>query len=138
MVAFGVCVVAVTGALQAWREVGTLDSLQRSDYGHVLLAKLAAVAGLLVVAELSRRVVRRLTRRGVGSGVGSLEGGRGGGVGSVEGGCDVELRRLRGQVAAEVALGALVLLLTSVLVGTPPPRTDAPPSVPGLISSAPR
>ena len=114
-------VVAVTGAFQAWREVGTLDSLQRSDYGHVLLAKLAAVAGLLVVADLSRRAVRRL-------------GGRGG----VEPGHGAQLRRLRGRVLAEVAVGAVILVLTSVLVGTPPPRADVPPAAPGLIPSASR
>ncbi len=91
-----VSVLVVTGTFQAWREVATLDALRRSDYGHLLLAKLAVVALLLLVADQARRLVGR------------------------------RLRWLRRLVLTELAGGAIVLVLTSVLVGTPPPRASSP------------
>ena len=60
-VAFG-CVVAlvVTGVVQAWRILpGGLSDLTSTDYGRILLVKVAFVAGLVALGWGSRRLLRR-------------------------------------------------------------------------------
>ena len=60
-VAFG-CVVAlvVTGVAQAWRILpGGLSDLTSTDYGRILLVKVAFVAGLVALGWGSRRLLRR-------------------------------------------------------------------------------
>jgi copper transport protein len=59
------CIVAivVSGSFQAWRQVGSLHALTTTDYGRLLLVKLAGVALILVGAKLSRDVVDRRLRR---------------------------------------------------------------------------
>jgi copper transport protein len=58
------CVVAliVTGAYQAWRQVGSLDALRDTDYGRLLVAKLVVFAVLVAAAAFSRDVVNRRYR----------------------------------------------------------------------------
>lgn len=58
-----VIVIVVSGAFQAVRQVGTLNALTSTDYGRLLLAKLVAFAGLVVVAAFSRDIVNRHYRR---------------------------------------------------------------------------
>ena len=55
------CVVtlAVTGALQAWREVGALDAITTTRYGQLVLLKVALFVGVLGLGYLARRAVRR-------------------------------------------------------------------------------
>ncbi len=60
-VAFG-CVVAlvVAGVVQAWRILpGGLSDLTSTDYGRILLVKVAFVAGLVALGWGSRRLLRR-------------------------------------------------------------------------------
>ena len=93
----------VSGAYQAWRQVGSIDALKSTDYGKLLIAKLVAFAALIVAAAFSREVVNRRFRGlplddapipaadpvlvGVGASTGTGGGGSGGGGGGeVEGG----------------------------------------------------
>ncbi|MGP4114208.1 copper resistance CopC/CopD family protein [Streptomyces sp. 4N509B] len=55
-----VVTLAVTGLYQSWRQVRTLDALTDTDYGRLLLVKVALVAAILAVASLSRRFTARL------------------------------------------------------------------------------
>ncbi len=60
-----VVVMAVTGTYAAWRGVGSLRALVHTEYGLLVLAKVALFVGLLAVGNLSRRVVQRKLGRGV-------------------------------------------------------------------------
>jgi copper transport protein len=89
---------ATTGVITAWTHLKRLDALWTTAYGQVLLAKLAVVA---VVFGLGAWNWRR-----VGPALGK------------EGGA----RKIRGTAAGELALAAVVLVLTGVLVTTPSPK----------------
>lgn len=89
--------IGVTGVYAAWIHVGFSAALWESSYGRVLLLKLAILAMALAIGAYNWRVVRpRL-------------------------GSDGATRILRTSVIAELSVGALVLLVTAVLVATPPP-----------------
>ncbi|MBE3014042.1 copper resistance protein CopC/CopD [Microbispora sp. NEAU-D428] len=102
-------VIAVTGLYLSWRQVGTWGALGGTDFGRLLLGKLAAVLGVLALASGARRFVQRRDRlpRGPGAAV----------------------RRLRRSVAGEVVLGVVVVSITAVLVDTAPARTSYAPPV---------
>jgi copper transport protein len=137
------CVVTLigTGGFQVWRIVGGLDALRDEEYGRILVVKLVVFAVMLVVASFSREIVARVFARGsaVDGGAVELPVVRGGAVdvgdrpaadpGPTGGLTDAEraseLRRLRGSVWAEVALGALVLVVTALLVNAVPPAGGA-------------
>jgi copper transport protein len=98
-----VLVLVATGSYQAWRQLGTWDAWLSTGYGRLLLVKVIVFAILLSVAALSRRwVARRRT---------------------------ADTSGLRRSVVAEAALGAVVLVLTALLVESEPGRTAtaAPP-----------
>jgi putative copper export protein len=87
----------VTGVVAAILHLGSIGALWGSRYGLVLLTKLAVIALLLVVAFINWRVLRpRL-------------------------GTDGATRRIRGSAVAELTLAVVVLVVTAVLVATPPP-----------------
>ena len=88
-----VAALVVTGAFQAWRQVPTPQDLIGTDYGRLLLAKLALVALMLAFADRARRWLRPTTTPW-----------------------------LRRSVATELALGLVVLTLTGLLVSRPPAR----------------
>ncbi|WUW92804.1 copper resistance protein CopC [Streptomyces sp. NBC_01451] len=50
-----VAVLTVTGVYQAWRGLGSWDAITGTSYGRILIAKMCAVALLLVAAGFSRR-----------------------------------------------------------------------------------
>ncbi|MFJ7775119.1 copper resistance CopC/CopD family protein [Streptomyces yangpuensis] len=56
-----VVVLAVTGVYQAWRQTGSWSALTGTEYGRLLLLKVALVAVLLGVAYMSRKWTARLT-----------------------------------------------------------------------------
>ena len=121
-----VCALALTGAYQAWREVGSQNALTGTAYGRVLLAKLALVAALLALGNLGRVWVRRhLTRPVVYAHAEAVQ---------VQTPADglraADVRRLRRSVTGEVVLAGLVLGITAALVAIPPGRTasDRAPS----------
>ncbi|MDQ1721236.1 MAG: copper transport protein, partial [Pseudonocardiales bacterium] len=54
-----IATLAVTGTLQAWREVGALDALTSTRYGQLVLAKVVLFGGVLGLGYLARLVVLR-------------------------------------------------------------------------------
>jgi copper transport protein len=117
-VAFGaVAVLAVTGAYQAWRGVGTLEALTSTTYGRLVLLKIALFGALLLLGNLSRLAVQRRYVRTVAYAL-------------TPDALDVEpmpaqdlpaeVTRLRRSVVAEVGLAVAVLAATAVLVAEPP------------------
>ncbi|MFD5912649.1 copper resistance protein CopC [Streptomyces massasporeus] len=152
-----VTVLAVTGAYQSWRGLGSLSALTGTSYGRLLLAKLAGVCVLLLVAGYSRRWTALIAAPAVparaavpapvpqpvgapaegheaAEGPGTGEAGPasgepeppGGPVKPGAGSCDPGIRRrLRRSVLVEVAVAAVVLMITTVLTGTLPSRAQA-------------
>jgi copper transport protein len=94
-----------TGIYQSWQLVGGVAALVGTSYGRVLLLKLGVVALLLVPAAFNRFVLKpRLRTRSAGAG---------------------EARRFGRLVAAESALGLVVVALAAWLTGIPPARGEA-------------
>ena len=110
-----VAVVALTGTVQGWWQVRTLDALADSTYGRLLITKLALVAGILVLAWFSRAWVRSRAQAPVPALVAA-------GPGAMTASTP-EIRRLRRSVAGEVVIAIAVLAVTAVLVNTVPART---------------
>jgi copper transport protein len=121
-VAFTAMVIIVaTGMVQSWRQLGSLQALEQTTYGRLLVAKVAVVLLLIAVAGRSRVLVRRrLTARAL--------------VGAAaphqpvldaapprlsdHAGSPWLLRRL---VLAEVVIAIVVLAVTALLgIATPP------------------
>lgn len=123
-----VSVIVVTGAFQAWRQVGTLSALRDTDFGRLLVVKLLLVGVLVVTAAFSREVVNRTFRARtarvpVGAGGPPAEDALDVPGGDAEPLDDAtEARNLRRSVAIEVALAAAVLAVTALLVNTAPAR----------------
>ncbi|HEX5118191.1 MAG TPA: copper resistance protein CopC [Pseudonocardiaceae bacterium] len=88
-----VVVLVATGTYQSWRQLGRWRAFLDTDYGRLLLLKIAAVTVVLAAAWFSRRWVR--TRAG----------------------------SLRHPVLVETAGAVVVLALTAALVNSDPPRT---------------
>jgi copper transport protein len=139
-----VATVVITGTAQAWHQTGSLSALTGTAYGLLVLGKVAGLLAMLVLAEMGRRwVIRsaawvkspvvqppaahlvadsRLTLAGAHTaGTVAATGTR---VRPVE----PSIGRLRASVTAEVAIAAVVLTLTAVLVNTVPAnQAFAPP-----------
>jgi copper transport protein len=105
MAAVAVGVVIVAGGFLSWQLVGSYSVLTGSRFGHVLMVKLALVAGLAGAAVVSRRWVGSRLQL-------ALSGPDGGAA----------LRPFVVSVATEVALAVAVLTVASVLVATSPGR----------------
>jgi copper transport protein len=90
-----VVALAVTGAVNGWRQVGSLDAAFDTTYGRWLLVKLVLVVGVVTLGGVARWMVRHH-----------------------EGGDDPAMGRL---LLAEVVGLALVLGATAGLVDAPPP-----------------
>jgi copper transport protein len=136
----------VSGAYQAWRQVGSIDELKSTDYGRLLVAKLVAFAALIVAAAFSREVVNRRFRSLppeeddvvpnedpvlVGAGAPVVSGGAGGGYDAVDDTWDdeaedqEELTRLRRSVWVEVLIAAVIIAITALLVNAAPARSQS-------------
>jgi copper transport protein len=59
-----VCALAATGLYQGWRQVGSWSALFGTEYGRLLLVKIALVVLLVGLARLSRRWTHRLGTTG--------------------------------------------------------------------------
>jgi putative copper resistance protein D len=89
-----------TGAVNTWALVGSLSALLETDYGRLLLLKIALFMAMVAIASVNRfRLTPRLPDNG-------------------------SLRRLAGNVLAEIGLGLAILAIVSVL-GTLPPALHA-------------
>ncbi|MDQ1691770.1 MAG: copper transport protein, partial [Pseudonocardiales bacterium] len=93
-----VATLAVTGTIQAWREVGTVDAITTTWYGRLVVAKVVLLAVLIGLGYLTRRIVQRRDWAN-----------RGG-----------PLRRMRRTLLIEALVGAIVLGVTGVLIAQPP------------------
>lgn len=147
-----VTVLVVTGVYQSWRGLGSWDALTGTTYGRLLALKLVAVALLLGAAALSRRwtarlattadvatadteaVVRERAQERVREPERELVPAPAGGPVPPESpsprtdvppAVDPRRRALRRSVLAEVGVGAVVLLVTTVLTSTLPGRAQA-------------
>ncbi|MCW2539673.1 MAG: hypothetical protein JWN95_1398 [Frankiales bacterium] len=96
-----VATLAVTGTIQAWRELGTVDAITTTNYGRLVIAKVVLLAVLIGMGYLARRIVLR----------------RDWFIGSR--GAD-PLRRMGRTLMVEVLIGACVLGVTGVLISQPP------------------
>ena len=90
-------IVLLTGTVSAWLRLGSIPALWLSGYGRTLLVKLTLLSGVVGAGAYNWRRVRP-----------SL-------------GTEVAATRLRKSAAAELAIGALVVIVTAVLVATPTP-----------------
>jgi copper transport protein len=121
-IAFGaVAVIVASGVVQAYRQVGSLDALTDTDYGRLLLVKTAFVVGAVAVAWVSRRLIqgRPDPQVALAAGAAVLERNDTGSAAVRS-----TRRRLRTTIGAEVALAAVVLAVTSLLVATVPAIAD--------------
>jgi copper transport protein len=91
-----VSTLAITGTIQAWREIGTAGAITGTRYGQLVLAKVTLFLALVSLGYLARRV---LHARSVGRS---------------------SLLRLRRTLLVEVTVGAVVLAVTGVLISQPP------------------
>ncbi|MFE9497593.1 copper resistance protein CopC [Streptomyces collinus] len=124
-----VTVLVATGVYQSWRGLGSWPALTGTPYGRLLLAKLAAVTLLLAVASRSRRWTARLAEPAPVPRAGLVPQPAGGPPPPPEPEPPSAPRpspdRLRRSVLAEVAVGVVVLVLTTLLTSTLPGRAAA-------------
>lgn len=110
----GVAVLALTGVLQSFREVATLDALLNTTYGYLLIAKVGAFCAALIVAFQVRRRVFARSEPEPAAGVPS-------------GDAPVATRRrapVRAWLGFECAFAVLALALATALGATTPAKTD--------------
>ncbi len=98
--------VAMTGAFAAWLHIGFSSALWQSDYGKLLLLKLGILS---IVAGTGAYNWKRVKPT----------------LGDERG-----AQRIRRSATVEVAVGALVLIVTAILVATPPPMDMSADTVP--------
>jgi copper transport protein len=130
-----VCIatLAVTGTLQAWREIGDLDAITGTRYGQLVVLKVVLFAGVLGLGYLARRAVQRSAAKPAPSEMalalasGGIPPGPSGATPPGPSSTTPASRSRSGLPAglsrtllSEVAIGALVLAATAVLVSQPP------------------
>ncbi|HEX3721145.1 MAG TPA: copper resistance protein CopC, partial [Nitrolancea sp.] len=89
----------VTGFYAAWLEVGNLDALLHTTYGHTLIVKLVTIVPLLALGAVNLLVVGPAMRRGV-----------------------KYVHHFGRIVAAEAVLGVTIFAIVGVLTGLPTAR----------------
>jgi copper transport protein len=98
-----VAVLVITGAFASWRQIRSLEAALDTDFGKVLIAKVALVGVLLAFGARNRLVLRRSTET-------TIETGRS------------TLQRLGRVVTAEIAVGAAIVVASTLLSQTIPSR----------------
>jgi copper transport protein len=127
-----VCIGAlvVTGTFSTWRQAGSLNALQHTDYGNILVVKLALVLIVIVIGARSRETTQWLfgqpeTEKELLL-VPVVSGGAGDEPASNEDDVEVdeeyEFRTLRRCVFFEVIFAVAILVVTALLVNAPPAR----------------
>jgi len=96
-------VLLVTGMINTWYLAGSIAALTETDYGRLLLLKIALFLGMVAIAAVNRL---RLTPSLV--------------AGASERAARDALRQLRRNTAIEIAAGAIILAIVAVLGVTPP------------------
>ncbi|MBX6391687.1 MAG: CopD family protein, partial [Frankia sp.] len=124
-----VATLVVTGAYQAWREVGTPPALVDTEYGQLLLYKLWFVLAMLGLGALAQRWVAR--HHGQRASRAADEDGGEGGPGAEATAQEPDpaaVGVLRRGVLVEAVVGVAVLAITAAMVNRVPGRTAyAPP-----------
>ena len=135
---WAVVALAATGILQSVREVGSPVAVVTTTYGWLLVAKLLLVLLLLAAAGIARAWVqqhlgvprnrprgRRVTAHAFTEAADTVAQHAAGTRQPVEvEAATADLGAFRRSVLVEVAVGAVVLALSAVLVGTPPARSQ--------------
>jgi copper resistance protein D len=93
----------ITGTINTWYLAGSISALTETDYGRLLLLKIALFFGMVAIAAFNRL---RLTPLLIG--------------GAGERATPLVLRQLRRNVAIEIAAGAGILAIVAILGVTPP------------------
>jgi copper resistance protein D len=108
-------VLIATGIVNTWVLAGSVAALVGTDYGRLLLAKVALFCVMLAIAGVNRlRLTPRLVQVPSEGGVG--------GAGGVAAAADA-LRQLRRNSLVEAAVGAVIIFIVGML-GTLPPGLD--------------
>ena len=89
--------VVLTGVVSAWLRLGSVPALWSSSYGQVLLVKLLFLIGVIGTGFYNWRVVQPAL------------------------GTEVATARFRRSASSELAIGAIVIVVTAVLVAMPTP-----------------
>ena len=90
----------LTGVFSGWLHIGLSSALWESDYGRTLLIKLAILSVVIATGAYNWLKVKPAL------------------------GDDLGAQRIRRSATVEVAVGVLVLVVTAVLVATPPPMEE--------------
>jgi copper transport protein len=96
----GASFTGLSGVLTGYQTVGSFAALTGSDYGRVLLLKLGCLVGVAGLGAFNWRVVQPRLEAGTGDGL------------------------LRRSAWAELGLGALLLIVTAILVALPAPGLE--------------
>lgn len=105
-------VLAVTGTLQAVRQLGSLDNLLSTGWGRYLLAKLAVILVVLALATKARGWTHRHVAHDREPSAATPA-------------TPAVLSTMRRTLALEASVGVVVLALSTLLAGSPPP-SDRP------------
>jgi putative copper resistance protein D len=96
-----------TGTINTWYLAGSVPALSETDYGRLLLAKIALFLGMVAIAAVNRLwLTPRLVQDATAAGTRNA------------------LRRLRRNTAIEIAAGAIIIAIVAVLGVTPPGLDD--------------
>lgn len=109
-----VATLAVTGSIQAWRELRSLDAFFDTTYGRWILVKIAGLVFLLALAEFGRQRVQAMDVR-----KSAMSASLGAALAVEQRPVD-DVHQLRRSVGLEIALAAAVLAATSALVVATP------------------
>jgi putative copper resistance protein D len=93
----------ITGTINTWYLAGSISALTETDYGRLLLLKIALFFGMVAIAAFNRLRLTPLLISGAG-----------------ERATPLALRQLRRNVAIEIAAGAGILAIVAILGVTPP------------------
>jgi putative copper resistance protein D len=107
---FGIVSVAtllVTGTINTWYLAGSVPALIETDYGRLLLAKIALFLGMVAIATVNRLwLTPRLVQDATAAAARNA------------------LRQLRRNTAIEIVAGAIIIAIVAVLGVTPPALDD--------------
>jgi copper transport protein len=112
-----VVTLAVTGTYAAWRGIGSWRALFHTEYGLLVMAKVLLFFGLLALGNLSRTVIQKRVRRPVVAY--AMTSSVSVSVSDEPSLDQVATERMRRSVLVEIAVAAIVLGVTSVLVSQP-------------------
>ncbi len=96
----GASITALSGVISGWQTVGSIHALTGTDYGRTLLVKLSCLVGVAALGAFNWRVVQPKLEAGAGDDL------------------------LRRSAWTELGLGALLLIVTAVLVALPAPGME--------------